>query len=78
MEIEIKGENETLLTPLKQKLLEDEKVVFATFFIGHPLLDNPRFYVKVKEGKPQTALKRAARAIIKDAKKLRKKFEEKT
>lgn len=76
MEIEIIGENETLLTPLKQKLLEDEKVDFATFIIGHRELDNPKLYVKVKEGKPQTALKRAARAIIKDNEKLKKKFED--
>lgn len=78
MEIEIKGENETLLTPLKRKLLDDEKVVFATFIMGHPLLDNPKLYLKVKEGKPQTALKRAAKAIIKDTQKLKKKFEEKS
>lgn len=78
MEIEIRGENETLLTPLKQRLLNDDKVEFATFIIGHPLLDNPKLFVRVKEGKPQTALKRAAKSIIKDAEKLKKKFEEKS
>ena len=78
MEIEIIGENETLLTPLKEKLLEDDKVVFSTFIRGHPFLDNPKLYVEVNDGKPQTALKRAARAIIKDTELLKKKFEDKS
>ncbi len=75
MEIEIVGEDETLLYPLQQKLLEDKAVVFATYDKGHPLLDNPKLIVKVKEGKPQAALKRAAKALANDYKKFRELFE---
>ena len=75
MEVEIEGEDETLLYPLQQKLLEDKSVVFATYDKGHPLLDNPKLVVKVKEGKPQAALKRAAKAIANDYKKFRETFE---
>lgn len=66
MEIEILGENETLLEPLKQKLLEDENVEIATFLMGHPMLESPKLIVKVKSGKPQAALKKAAKALAND------------
>lgn len=63
MEIEVKGEDETLLYPLQQKLLQDESVEYATYIMGHPLLEQPKLVVKVKSGKPQNALKRAAKAL---------------
>ena len=75
MEIEIIGEDEILLYPLQQKLLQDKAVVFATYDKRHPQLDNPMLTVKVKEGKPQNALKRAAKAIANDYKKFRELFE---
>ncbi len=63
IEVEVRGEDETLLYPLQQKLVEDESVEFATYIMGHPLLEHPKLIVKVKEGKPQNALKRAAKAL---------------
>lgn len=63
LEFEIEGENETLLEPLKNALLRDEAVEYANYYIRHPKLDHPVFYVKVIEGKPQNAVKRAARAV---------------
>jgi len=63
IELEIIGEDETLLEPLKQKLLEDPDVQIATFLTGHLLLENPKLYVKVKDGKPQAAFKRASKAL---------------
>ncbi len=66
IEIEVINENETLLAGLRNTLLHDEKVVFATYVLGHPLLEHPKVIVKVNEGKPQTALKRAAKALAND------------
>jgi DNA-directed RNA polymerase subunit L len=63
IEIELQGANETILEPLKQKLLQDENVAQATYMMGHPMLARPRLKVKVKEGKPHAALKKAAKAI---------------
>ena len=63
IEIEIEGEDETLLYPLQQKLIQDESVEYATYIMGHPLLEQPKLVVKVKEGKPQAALKRASKAL---------------
>lgn len=63
IELEVLGEDETLLYPLQQKLITDDSVEYATYIMGHPLLENPKLVVKVKEGKPQNALKRAAKAL---------------
>lgn len=63
IEVELQGLNETILEPLKQKLLQDENVVQATYQMGHPMLARPRLKVRVKEGKPHAALKKAAKAI---------------
>lgn len=63
IEIEVIGEEETILTPLRQKLITDEMVTHANYTIMHPIMDNPRLYVKVSDGKPQNALKRAAKAL---------------
>lgn len=68
IEIEVEGEDETLLYPLQQKLVQDESVEFATYIMGHPLLDQPKLVVKVREGKPQNALKRAAKALANENK----------
>lgn len=63
LEIEVIGENDTLLNLLKQKLLEDANVETATYVMGHPYLDNPLFVVETKNGKPDAALKTAAKEL---------------
>ncbi|MBM4249411.1 MAG: DNA-directed RNA polymerase subunit L [Euryarchaeota archaeon] len=63
IEIELQGVNETVLEPLKQKLLQDDNVTQATYYMGHPMLARPRLRVRVKEGKPHAALKKASKAI---------------
>jgi DNA-directed RNA polymerase subunit L len=56
-----KGE-ETLLIPLVELLQQEEKVVEARYYIGHPYLDRPTLYLKTKGEKPQQVLKR----VLKD------------
>jgi DNA-directed RNA polymerase subunit L len=63
LEIEVIGENDTLLNLLKQKLLQDPAVETATYVMGHPYLDNPLFVVETKTGKPDAALKTAAKEL---------------
>lgn len=63
MEIEFIGENDTLLNLLKQKLLTDSTVETATYIMGHPYLDNPLFVIETKGGKPDVALKNAAKEL---------------
>jgi len=75
IELEIVGENETFLYPLRTKLLDDKKVTYASYFLGHPLLDNPRIVVRVSDGKPLEALQRATKALNKEYRDLREQFE---
>ncbi len=74
IEIEIEGEEETILPGLRRKLLEDERVLHANYTIVHPMLDYPKFYVKVLDGKPQNALKRAAKQLASEYGDLEKQF----
>ena len=66
LEIEVLGENETLLNPLKVKLLADDDVELAEYIIEHPFLTNPKIYIRTKKGEPAAALKRALKALHKE------------
>jgi DNA-directed RNA polymerase subunit L len=63
LEVEVIGENETLLNVLKQRLLANPDVASATFIVGHPLLDQPRLFLEMRKGKPEAALKAAAKDV---------------
>ncbi len=63
LKIEVINPDDTVIYPLINELLADEKVEDARYITGHPLLDKPSIVVRVKEGKPQTALKRAAERL---------------
>ena len=65
MEIEVLGENETLLNPIKQALLADKDVDFAEYIIEHPTLATPKVFVRTKgKVKPQIIMKRTLKALI--------------
>lgn len=69
MEIEVLGENETFLNPIKQRLLADKEVEIAEYVIEHPFLSIPRIYFRTKgAAKPQAVLKRAIKSLLKDFK----------
>ncbi len=61
--IEFKGENETLLNILKQRLLANDKVDSATYLMGHPLIDAPRLVFSCTSGKPEQHLRAAAKDL---------------
>ena len=66
IEVELPGENETLLNLLKQKLLATKKVSTASYVMGHPLLDRPHFMLEVESGNPETVLRSAAKELRAD------------
>ena len=69
MEIEVLGENETFLNPIKQKLLQDKDVDIAEYVIEHPFLAIPRIYFRTRgAGKPAVVLKRTIKTLLKDYK----------
>lgn len=63
IEVELPGETETILNLLKQKLLKNDKVVSATYLLGHPMLDAPKFYLEVSDKKPEQHLRNAAKEL---------------
>ena len=65
MRIEILGD-ETIIFPLLNGLLKDKDVSDARYISGHPQLDNPEIFLRVKKGRPQTVLRRVARELSKE------------
>lgn len=63
IKVEIQSPDETLIYPLIHELLQDKNVADARYVTGHPQLDKPVLVVEVKEGKPQAALKKAAKSL---------------
>jgi DNA-directed RNA polymerase subunit L len=65
MEIEVQGENETLLNPIKQALLADKDVEVAEYIIEHPSLSIPKIYVRTKgKAKPDAVVKRTIKGLV--------------
>ncbi len=74
-EFEIIGDK-TIFNPLKQKLLENKDVEYAGWNVEHPLLSNPRFSVRTKNGEAREILKNAIAELKKDIEDVRGQLEE--
>jgi len=74
IKILIKDADMTLISPLVKELLEDELVTEVKYAAATPELSFPTLYVKVSSGKPQTALKRAAKSLANTFKEARDKL----
>ena len=68
LEIEIRGATETLLGPLMNHTLANSDVDYASYYMGHIVLDSPKFYVRTKKGTPKNAIEKAVETIIADIK----------
>jgi len=77
IQLKIKDADETMLSPLIHQLLQDENVKDASFKVGHPTLDVPLLTVTVKNGKPQAALKKAAKSLASEFSEVRTFIEKK-
>ncbi len=65
LEVEVLGENETLLNPIKQALLADKDVEFAEYIIEHPTLATPKIFLRTKgKAKPEVVLKRTIKGLV--------------
>ena len=78
LELEIIGENETILNPITQVLLQNKDVDYASYMTDHPMSNKRRLYVRVKKGKPEEVLKKAVKQLEDEAKNFGKNFEGKT
>ena len=75
LELEIIGEDETLLNPITQVLLANPDVDFAEYITDHPLSSKRILYLRVKKGKPEEILAQAVKQLQKDVKEFIKKFD---
>ena len=78
LELEIIGENETILNPITQVLLQNEDVEYAAYMTDSFMSKKRRLYVRVKKGKPEEILKKAVKQLENEVKDFRKNFEGKT
>ena len=74
LEIEIIGENETILNPITEVLLQDKDVDYASYLTDHPQSPKRRLYIRVKKGKPEDALKKAVKYLEDEVKTFSKDF----
>ncbi len=74
LEIEVRGANETLLGPLMNHTLANPDVDYASYYMGHIVLDHPKFYIRTKKGAPKKAITKAVETIISDIKTIRDKL----
>ncbi|HEX16916.1 MAG TPA: DNA-directed RNA polymerase subunit L [Thermoplasmatales archaeon] len=76
LELEIIGEDSTILNPIKEKLLERDNVLYAEYSIDHPILSNPRLYIKTTKGaKPKDELKTVLRQLQREFRSFREQIE---
>ena len=75
MVLEVINADRTLLIPLIEELNKDEMVEQAIYHYNHPYLENPTLKIRVKSGKPQAAIKRAAKRLEKVFEEMEKGFE---
>ena len=51
LRIRLIGENHTALQLFRTRLNDNKDVEYSNYFIGHPGLDDPELYLRVKKGK---------------------------
>ena len=78
LELEVTGENETILNPIIEVLLENEDIDYATYFTDHPDSNTRRLYIRVKKGAPEDYLKKAVKYLEEEIKDFSKTFESKS
>ena len=78
LELEITGENETLLNPITEVLLGYEDVDYASYLSDHPESNKRRLYIRVNKGNPEDILKKAVKQLENEIKTFSKNFEGKS
>ena len=77
LEIEITDENETILNPIVEVLLQYDGVDYASYMADHPDSKKRKLYIRVNKGKPEELLMKAVKQLEKDVKDFGKNFEPK-
>ena len=56
LKLRIEGEGNSTLQMFRSRLNDHPDVEYANFFTGHPDLDDPELYLRVKDGKDASKL----------------------
>ena len=78
LELEITDENETMLNPITEKLLQNNDVDYASYIADHPDSKKRRLYIRVKKGEPVDLLKKALKEVKSELNDFEKSFSGKT
>ena len=63
LELEVIGENETMLNPITEILLKNKNVDYASYIADHPESNKRCLYIRVNKGKPEDMLKKAVKQL---------------
>jgi DNA-directed RNA polymerase subunit L len=75
LELEITGEDETILHPITHILLQNDEVEYAACMADSPLATKKRLFIRVKKGSPEDVLKKAVKYLEDEVKQFGKNFE---
>ena len=75
LEIEVTGEDETILHPITHILLQNNDVEYAATMADNPMAPKKRLFLRVKKGSPEDVLKKAVKYLEDEVKQFRKNFE---
>ncbi len=78
LELEITDENETILNPIIEVLLQDKDIEYASYITEHPESKTRRLYIRVKKGKPGDILLKAVKQLEDEVKTFNKNFQDKS
>ena len=78
LELEITDENETILNPIIEVLLQDKNIEYASYITEHPESKTRRLYIRVKKGKPGDILLKAVEQLEDEVKTFNKNFQDKS
>jgi len=67
LEMFLEGEEHSFPNLLRETLLEDDDVEFASYVIEHPQVGSPKLIVRTKSKTPESAIKSALKKIEKRA-----------
>ncbi len=74
LEMELNGADQSLAQLLAEKLTEDKDVEFASYKVEHPLVGEPKLYVKTKKGEPGKLVLEKLEEIRKEVADFREQF----
>ena len=63
LHLEFEGESHTLLNLLRTELLEDDRVLLATYDAKFPMMTNPIFRLKTRDVDPVVILNEVAKKV---------------